>query len=77
MDLNYSTADNRFRAEVRAWLDADRPADLKARVQNRRRMGMTDELPVGYCFKRLAMIEATLGDTDHHLAAFAALAQAA
>ncbi len=77
MDLNYSTADHGFRAGVRAWLDADRPADLKARVQNHRRMGMTDKLPVGHCFKRLAMIEATLGDTDHHLAAFAALAQVA
>jgi len=40
-------------------------------------MGMTNELPVGHYFKRLAMIEATLGDTDHHLAAFAALADAA
>ncbi len=40
-------------------------------------MGMTDELPVGHYFKRLAMIEATLGDTDHHLAAFATLADAA
>jgi hypothetical protein len=36
-------------------------------------MGMTDELNVGHYFKRLTMIEATLGDTDHHLAAFAAL----
>ena len=36
-------------------------------------MGMTDELAVGHYFKRLAMIEATLGDTDHHLAAFARL----
>jgi len=36
-------------------------------------MGMTDELPASHYFKRLSMIEATLGDTDHHLAAFAAL----
>ena len=40
-------------------------------------MGMTDELPVGHYFKRLTMIEATLGDTDHHLAAFATRADAA
>jgi alkylation response protein AidB-like acyl-CoA dehydrogenase len=36
-------------------------------------MGMTDELPASHYFKRLSMIEATLGDTEHHLAAFAAL----
>ena len=40
-------------------------------------MGMTDELNVGHYFKRLTMIEATLGDTDHHLAAFAALGEPA
>ena len=35
-------------------------------------MGVTDELPVAHYFKRLSMIELTLGDTDHHLARFAA-----
>lgn len=40
-------------------------------------MGMTDELAAGHYFKRLTMIEATLGDTDHHLAAFAQLRPAA
>ncbi|HEY8025371.1 MAG TPA: acyl-CoA dehydrogenase family protein [Burkholderiaceae bacterium] len=35
-------------------------------------MGVTDELPAAHHFKRLTMIEATLGDTDHHLARFAA-----
>ena len=30
-------------------------------------MGMTDELAIGHYFKRLTMIERTLGDTDHHL----------
>ena len=34
-------------------------------------MGVTDELPAAHWFKRLAMIEATLGDTDYHLARFA------
>lgn len=35
-------------------------------------MGVTDELPAAHYFKRLAMIELTLGDTDHHLARFVA-----
>jgi alkylation response protein AidB-like acyl-CoA dehydrogenase len=45
----------------------------QAAIQMHGGMGMTDELNVGHYFKRLAMIEATLGDTDHHLAAFAAV----
>lgn len=28
-------------------------------------MGVTDELPAAHYFKRLAMIEPTLGDSDH------------
>lgn len=36
-------------------------------------MGMTNELPISHFFKRATMINATLGDVDHHLAAFAAL----
>ena len=35
-------------------------------------MGVTDELPASHYFKRLAMIELTLGDRDHHLARFIA-----
>lgn len=35
-------------------------------------MGVTNELPAAHHFKRLSMIELTLGDTDHHLARFAA-----
>jgi alkylation response protein AidB-like acyl-CoA dehydrogenase len=35
-------------------------------------MGVTDELPASHYFKRLAMIELTLGDADHHLARFIA-----
>ena len=35
-------------------------------------MGVTDELPASHHFKRLAMIELTLGDADHHLARFIA-----
>ena len=45
----------------------------QAAIQMHGGMGMTDELNVGHYFKRLTMIEATLGDTDHHLAAYAAL----
>ncbi|GJH19744.1 acyl-CoA dehydrogenase family protein [Caballeronia novacaledonica] len=36
-------------------------------------MGMTNELPAAHWFKRLSIIETTLGDVDHHLARFAAL----
>lgn len=35
-------------------------------------MGVTNELPSAHHFKRLSMIEVTLGDTDYHLARFAA-----
>ena len=35
-------------------------------------MGVTNELPAAHHFKRLTMIEVTLGDTDHHLARFVA-----
>lgn len=35
-------------------------------------MGVTNELPAAHMFKRLSTIELTLGDTDHHLARFAA-----
>jgi alkylation response protein AidB-like acyl-CoA dehydrogenase len=35
-------------------------------------MGVTDELPAAHYFKRLATIELTLGDSDHHLARFTA-----
>jgi pimeloyl-CoA dehydrogenase small subunit len=36
-------------------------------------MGMTDELNVGHYFKRLTMIDALYGNTDHHLKRYAAL----
>jgi alkylation response protein AidB-like acyl-CoA dehydrogenase len=35
-------------------------------------MGVTDELPAAHHFKRLTMIEVTLGDTDHHVQRFVA-----
>ncbi|WJF91575.1 acyl-CoA dehydrogenase [Paraburkholderia bonniea] len=36
-------------------------------------MGVTDEVAAAHMFKRLTIIETTLGDVDHHLARFAAL----
>jgi alkylation response protein AidB-like acyl-CoA dehydrogenase len=38
-------------------------------------MGMTDELNVGHYFKRLTAIDTTFGDSDHHLARFASVAE--
>ena len=35
-------------------------------------MGVTNELPAAHLFKRLTMIELTLGDTDHHVQRFIA-----
>jgi alkylation response protein AidB-like acyl-CoA dehydrogenase len=35
-------------------------------------MGVTNEMPAAHYFKRLTMLEVTLGDSDHHLARFIA-----
>jgi alkylation response protein AidB-like acyl-CoA dehydrogenase len=45
-------------------------------VQIHGAMGMTDELAVGNYFKRLTVIENQFGTVDHHLARYAALAEA-
>ena len=45
-------------------------------VQTHGGMGVTDELFAAHLFKRLAMIEITLGDTDHHLQRFIAASEA-
>ena len=37
-------------------------------------MGMTDEMAIGHYFKRLSMIDAQFGNTDHHMRRFARLA---
>ena len=42
MDLDYSAADSAFRLEVRQWLAANLPADLKAKVLGHRRLGRED-----------------------------------
>lgn len=39
-------------------------------------MGMTDELAVGHYFKRLTMIDAELGNVDHHMKRYTALSAA-
>ena len=39
-------------------------------------IGMTWELPLSHCAKRLVLIDHQLGDEDHHLARFIALGQA-
>ncbi|KVE39151.1 acyl-CoA dehydrogenase family protein [Burkholderia sp. TSV86] len=36
-------------------------------------MGVTDEVAAAHWFKRLSIIETTLGDVDHHVARFASL----
>jgi alkylation response protein AidB-like acyl-CoA dehydrogenase len=36
-------------------------------------MGMTDDLPVGWYFKRLVCIDKTFGDADHHMELYGAL----
>ncbi len=48
----------------------------QAAIQLHGGMGMTEELAVGHHFKRLSMIGALFGDTDHHLHRFAALRRA-
>lgn len=40
-------------------------------------MGMTEELPIGRCFKRLTVIEGQLGGADHHLLRFSVTGAAA
>lgn len=39
-------------------------------------MGMTEELAVGHYFKRLTMIDAELGNVDHHMKRYTALSAA-
>jgi hypothetical protein len=41
-------------------------------VQLHGAMGVVDDVIVSHYFKRLTMIELTLGDTDFHLGRFAA-----
>ncbi|MBY4945605.1 acyl-CoA dehydrogenase family protein [Cupriavidus respiraculi] len=42
MDLNYSASDNAFREEVRSWLEANLPADIRDKILNHRRPNRDD-----------------------------------
>jgi len=42
MDLNYSPADDAFRADIRAWLDANLPQALRAKVLDHKRLNRDD-----------------------------------
>ena len=42
MDLNYSSADSAFRADIRAWLDANLPHALRAKVLDHKRLNRDD-----------------------------------
>ena len=45
----------------------------QAAIQNHGGMGMTDELPVSHYFKRITMIDLTLGNADYHLDRYTAM----
>ncbi|WP_438393463.1 acyl-CoA dehydrogenase family protein [Caballeronia sp. DA-9] len=42
MDLNYSPADDAFRADIRAWLDANLPQALRSKVLDHKRLSRDD-----------------------------------
>ena len=42
MDLNYSPADDAFRADIRTWLDANLPQALRAKVLDHKRLSRDD-----------------------------------
>ncbi|CAN7411130.1 acyl-CoA dehydrogenase family protein [Caballeronia sp. LjRoot34] len=42
MDLNYSPADDAFRADIRAWLDANLPQALRTKVLDHKRLNRDD-----------------------------------
>ena len=73
--IDSADANERKRAVHAAKVRAGRAVKFvgQAAIQMHGGMGMTDELAVSHYFKRATMIDYTLGDVDHHLAAFAAL----
>ncbi|MDE1182715.1 acyl-CoA dehydrogenase family protein [Paraburkholderia sp.] len=68
-------ADDRRRAVSAAKVRVGQAARFVGQqaVQLHGGMGVTNEVAAAHLFKRLAIIETTLGDVDHHLARFAAL----
>lgn len=75
--MRYSSkdADERRRAVSAAKVRVGQAARFVGQqaVQLHGGMGVTNEVAAAHLFKRLAIIETTLGDVDHHLARFAAL----
>jgi alkylation response protein AidB-like acyl-CoA dehydrogenase len=75
--MRYSSADTdeRRRAVSAAKVRVGQAARFVGQqaVQLHGGMGVTNEVAAAHLFKRLAIIETTLGDVDHHLARFAAL----
>ena len=75
--MRYSSedADERRRAVSSAKVRVGQAARFVGQqaVQLHGGMGVTNEVAAAHLFKRLAIIETTLGDVDHHLARFAAL----
>lgn len=71
--LTASDAGGRRRAAAAAKAQAGRSGKLVGQqaVQLHGGMGMTHELPVGHYFKRISMIDAQFGNTDHNRALFA------
>ncbi len=69
----------RARAAAAAKVQAGRAGRLVGQeaVQLHGGMGMTDELAVGHYLKRLAMIDVSFGNADHHQRRFAELEPAA
>lgn len=60
----------RFAAAAKAYVGLAARHVGQAAIQLHGGMGVVDELIVSHYFKRLTMIIATLGDTDHHLNRF-------
>lgn len=75
--MRYSSddADERRRAVSAAKVRVGQAARFVGQqaVQLHGGMGVTNEVAAAHLFKRLAIIETTLGDVDHHLARFASL----
>lgn len=77
--IDAANADERRRAVsgAKAFVSQQARWGGQAAVQMHGGMGVTDELHVSHCFKRLTTIAATFGDVDHHLARYSRLLQAA
>ncbi|SIT41007.1 Acyl-CoA dehydrogenase [Paraburkholderia ribeironis] len=75
MRYTSENADERRRAVSAAKVRVGQAARFVGQqaVQLHGGMGVTNEVAAAHLFKRLAIIETTLGDVDHHLARFAAL----